>query len=239
MLKKLLFVISLILLVACSSSTNEDYGTAVIVSNHNHKVVGKKIIPVNLVEKNLSLKKSILFVTTRKSDDPNKNKSTINYSIKYTTPELAKDQSKEKQASVNSYSVVVLNSDQIEDKLETVILQQKANEVKEEAKLKADKKNKKNKKNKKKDKKAVAPEPEPVIEKAPLTMLDIKEDSNHNCSKKICHVSQNISFDIDTKLLEDAQKEGFVFMLKPKDGDAYLETKIPANYLKALFSSEK
>jgi hypothetical protein len=233
MFKKLLLVSLLGLLVACSSAiTGEDYGKNVIASKNDQQIVGKKIIPVDLIEHNLSLKKSILFVTAHINGGDKKNKSTINYVIEYSTPKLPKDQSKEAEDNVNSYGMVVLNSAQIPDKLEAFINKKRL----EQEKL--DEKNEKAKhKGKHKKKKPVMDEPE--VEKPDLLSLNIKNDSSESCSKTTCEVSQTVSFDIDTQLLEDAQKNGFVFLLKPNQGDVFIETKIPASYLEGLFAPSK
>jgi len=229
MLKKLLLVSLFGLLVACSSTiTQDNYGKNVIVSKNGHKIVGKKIIPVDLIGNNLSLKKSILFVTARTGDDKD-NKSTIHYEIEYTLP---KDQSNGDENNADNFSMVVLNSEKMPDKLEVALNKRLLAQDKAE-----EKKNKKTKKGKHNKKKEVAVEPE--VEKTPLVTLDLKQNGSRRCSKTQCVVRQTISFDIDTQLLQDAQKNGFVFLLKPETGDAFIETMIPASYLTSLFEPSK
>ena len=231
MFKKLLIVSSLSLLAACSSQSDEDYATDVVISsnsdeNSGNEVVGKTITPVNLIEQNLSLTESNLFVTVKNSDDPEKNKSTIDFSIEYTTAN-----SEDSQTAKSTYNVVVINSDKIEDKLQALILEKDA----EKEKLKEEKGSKNKKKKNKKEEPA-----EVVVEKPAVETLTLEsDDGSQSCSDDTCKVTQTISFDVDTQQLLDAQENGFVFLLKPNEGEAFIETMIPASYLQSLLVDVK
>lgn len=235
MFKKLLIVSSLSLLGACSSQSDENYGEDAVVSNNNsenagNEIVGKAITPVNLLEENLSLTESELYVTVRNSDDAEKNKSTIEFSIEYTT--VNSEGINDDQAAMSTYNTVVLNSDKIEDKLQALIIEKKAE------KEALDKDNKP--KNKKKAKKEEVKTTEPMAEEiGPKTITLESKDGSQSCSDDTCQVTQTISFDVDTQMLIDAQENGFVFLLKPKEGEAFLETMIPASYLQAILENVK
>ena len=235
MFKKLLIVSSLSLLAACSSQSDENYGEDAVVSNNNNEntgneIVGKAITPVNLLEENLSLTESELYVTVRSSDEAEKNKSTIEFSLEYTT--VNSEDRNDDQAAISTYNVVVLNSDRIEDKLQALIIERKAE------KEALDKDNKP--KNKKKAKKEEVKTTEPIVEEiTPETITLESSEGSQSCSDDECQVTQTISFDVDTQMLIDAQENGFVFLLKPKEGEAFLETMIPASYLQALLENVK
>lgn len=220
MFKKLLIVLSFCLLSACSSFSGGDV--------RSDEVIGEEITPINLSEQNLSLTGSKLFLIVNKSDEEKQSKSSIKFSIEYTTVNSSGE--KDEQAAISTYNVVVLNSDKIEDKLQALILDNKET-------LEENEKIKDNKKSNKESENVVEPvaEEEVTIETRALKSTDVSQ----NCSDETCQVTQIISFEVDTSMLIDAQENGFVFLLKTKEGDEFLETMIPASYLKTLLSGNE
>jgi len=75
-----------------------------------------------------------------------------------------------------------------------------------------------------------------VILNQRITPLEVSGFSKE-CDDEKCVITQDVSFEVDTQLLVDAQKDGFAFYLEKesKTGKA-LGTMIPARYLSALFS---
>lgn len=60
---------------------------------------------------------------------------------------------------------------------------------------------------------------------------------SQDCNNQTCVISQNISFSVPTKLLQDSTEHGVKFLLKQKGNDnRELETMIPGRYLTALFA---
>ena len=248
MLKKLLLVSSLGLLSACSSTHEEDASTTNTMETSGSESMsadetkstdvrigtGDEITPVNLLEENLSLTESILSVTVGES------KSTINFSIEYSIPQTDQKESDSEESLINSYQTVVLNSQLLEHKLQALIKKkEEEKDVEKELVSKKNKKTAKVKKNKKSDESDLAAEEmteKDKVDVAGIQTLTLEnDDSSQNCSDDVCEMQQTMAFDVDTQMLVDAQENGFVFLLKPKEGERNIEIMIPESYLQDLF----
>jgi len=91
MFKKLSIISSVVLLAACSSSNtvSDNYVDDVVVQKNNQEtytqIVGKEIIPVDLLEHNLALKVSVLDVVANISNDTsNPVDSVVNFELQYS-----------------------------------------------------------------------------------------------------------------------------------------------------------
>lgn len=131
MLKKSALLTSVVLLAACSSPYTEqtDYVDNVIVQKTKHQdyveIVGKEIIPVDLLELNLGLKVSLLSVTAKVADADQAAQSTeqkplqsdVAFSIKYTRKKEQMQQtasnSKDKQ-DFDQYDVALVDGTRVE-----------------------------------------------------------------------------------------------------------------------------
>ncbi|MDA7746109.1 hypothetical protein N8878_02110 [Psychromonas sp.] len=115
MLKKSTLLASILLVSACSSNTvTSNYVDDVVVNKiqkQDHvEVVGKQIIPVDLLELNLSLKMNILSVTAnvdstteQSSSGTESTKSTVFFQIQYA------EDNKTQNEKVSQYSVALVD----------------------------------------------------------------------------------------------------------------------------------
>lgn len=101
MFKKLSIVSSFVLLAACSSNpVSDNYVDNVVVQKNiletHTEIVGKQIIPVDLLENNLALKISILDVTANMSNDTEQPiDSIVNFDIQYSEPKTENSEHEE------------------------------------------------------------------------------------------------------------------------------------------------
>lgn len=112
MFKKLSIISAVVLLSACSSApeSNSYSDNAVIQTNNQAtytQIIGKQIIPVDLLEHNLALQVSLLNVMANISNDSSAAiDSIVNFEIQYK-------QDKNEQQEVTSYDLVTVGEQQV------------------------------------------------------------------------------------------------------------------------------
>lgn len=119
MFKKSALLATVVLLSACSSYTDKtNYVDNVIVKKTQHQdyveVVGKEIIPVDLLELNLGLKVSLLSVTAKlpsSADSQNPLQSDVAFAIEYTRD---KQQSDTEKQEVEQYNLALVDGTKID-----------------------------------------------------------------------------------------------------------------------------
>ncbi|WP_022942911.1 hypothetical protein [Psychromonas hadalis] len=118
MLKKLSIISSFVFLVACSSNPiSDNYADDVVVQKNSldthTEIVGKQIIPVDLLENNLALKVSVLNVLASISNDNMQLvDSVVNVTIEYREPKIENREV--------TYNLVTIAEEQISLKSESV-----------------------------------------------------------------------------------------------------------------------
>lgn len=102
MFKKLSIISSVVFLAACSSSNSvsDNYVDDVVVQKNAQEtytqIIGKEIIPVDLLEHNLALKVSVLDVVANISnDETNPVDSVVNFDIQYSEENTGESEQQE------------------------------------------------------------------------------------------------------------------------------------------------
>lgn len=112
MFKALSMLGSVALLAGCSSSyVSTNYVDDVVIqknsSDMNTQIVGKQIVPIDLLENNLALSVSALDVVANVGNDSSV-ASTVNFEIEYNAPKT------DAQQSLSHYDLVTINDTLIE-----------------------------------------------------------------------------------------------------------------------------
>lgn len=114
MFKKLSIISSFVLLAACSSNpVSDNYVDDVVVEKNmletHTQIVGKQIVPVDLLENNLALKISILDVTANVSNDAEQPiESTVNFDIQYSEPKTESDDENSEEQDFPKYDLITI-----------------------------------------------------------------------------------------------------------------------------------
>ncbi|PKG38818.1 hypothetical protein [Psychromonas sp. Urea-02u-13] len=114
MFKKLSIISSFALLAACSSNpVSDNYVDDVVIQKNSHdtytQIVGKEIIPVDLLEHNLALKVSVLDVVANIANDSTQSvESVVNFDIQYSEAKNETNTEKNEQQDFVKYDLVTV-----------------------------------------------------------------------------------------------------------------------------------
>lgn len=114
MFKKLSIISSFALLAACSStSISDNYVDDVVIQKNSletyTQIVGKQILPVDLLEHNLALKVSVLDVVANiAKDSENPVTSTVNFDIQYSELKTETNNENSENQEFSKYDLITL-----------------------------------------------------------------------------------------------------------------------------------
>lgn len=114
MFKKLSIISSFVLLAACSSNpVSDNYVDDVVIQKNtletHMQIVGKQIIPVDLLENNLALKISVLDVVANIANDSSQPvDSVVNFDIQYSEPKTETPDNASEEQDFPKYDLVTM-----------------------------------------------------------------------------------------------------------------------------------
>jgi len=224
MFKKTALVASILLVSACSSydDSKTDYVNDVVVQKTQQQdyveIVGKDIIPVDLLELNLGLKVSLLSVTARVDSDTNN--QAVNTSIESASTSISASPSTNAASNKTSLMSDVFFDIEYEYKKAS-----QTSETKVEKEAKAAEEN--------------FEEYNTALVNEMKVALS-SDGATQSCDENRCLVSQKLSFPVETSLLAASKIDGLKFSLldTTENEKLILETMIPGRYITALLADD-